>query len=289
MYNKLKLRGIGFFISPNLFVTNFHVLSLLLKNAKNLNSITLLQEGNPNILNVEKIVSVSALYDLAIIKIKESSQHYLKLSKTEAKVNEELFSVGYFNKLFTRMKKTGRISYKNDTFFSFPASHSELDGNSGSPFLNNKGEVVGVLFQGNTNTTLTLKINHLKKFIAGNIGQNCESINFKNCLEKEIKNLETLAEQGSALAQLQLTYRYESNRKTIQNKEKILELLKKSAEQDYILAQDKLGWMYQYGEGVKKDIGKAVQWYHKAAEQGFAPTQNNLAWMYEYGEGVKKI
>ena len=33
-------------------------------------------------------------------------------------------------------------------------------------------------------------------------------MDIKSCLEKEIENLKTLAEQGSAFAQYQLAYRY---------------------------------------------------------------------------------
>ena len=108
-----------FFISPKLFVTNFHVLEGLLKNEGTLEEIRLSQEGNPNTLSIKQVLAVSALYDLALIETKETSQHYLTLSKTEAEADEDLFIASYLHGIFTRIKNTGKINYENDSFFLF--------------------------------------------------------------------------------------------------------------------------------------------------------------------------
>ena len=56
----------------------------------------------------------------------------------------------------------------------------------------------------------------------------------KNCLEKEIENLTTLAEQGHAKAQFEFGYiLYEKD----QNSKIALEWFQKSAEQGYAVAQ----------------------------------------------------
>ena len=44
--------GTGFFIGPNLFVTNFHILSNLLKTQNQ--TIHLIREGNLNFFNMKK-------------------------------------------------------------------------------------------------------------------------------------------------------------------------------------------------------------------------------------------
>ena len=137
---------------------------------KKLNEIHLTQEGNPKILNIKQIVSVSALYDLAIIETKETSQNYLKLSQTNAKADGDLFITGYPDEVFTRMKKTGRINHENDSFFSFPTNHSDLIGASGSPTLNDQGQAIGVLSQGYSNLVYSIKINNLKNLTKGDIG-----------------------------------------------------------------------------------------------------------------------
>ena len=164
--------GTGFFISPKLFVTNFHVLEGLLKYELNFNNTILSQKENPNTLNIKQVIVVSALYDLAIIETKETSQHYLKLSETELlKTDEDLFAISYLlTENFTRVKKTGKINHEDDYFFSFPVNHSALYGASGSPVLNNQGQVIGVFSQALENLIYSIKINHLKKLIKGDIG-----------------------------------------------------------------------------------------------------------------------
>ena len=176
--------GTGFFIDSKLFVTNFHVLEGLLKYERNLNNTILSQKGNPNTLNIKQVIVVSALYDLAIIEIKETSQHYLNLSETELlKTDDDLFAAGYPFGNLIRIKKIGEINHENDHFFSFPINHSNLLGASGSPVLNNQGQLVGVLFQGHGNLAYSIKINNLKNLIKGEIGQNCETMSIKNCLK----------------------------------------------------------------------------------------------------------
>jgi len=63
---------------------------------------------------------------------------------------------------------------------------------------------------------------------------------------------------------------------------------RKVAEQGDAKAQGELGYRYQIGLGFMRDTIEAVKWYRKAAEQGFAPAQGNLGVMYYQGQGVGK-
>ncbi len=67
-----------------------------------------------------------------------------------------------------------------------------------------------------------------------------------------------------------------------------LRLLKPLAEQGEALAQINLGLLYANGRGVARNDGEAVKWFRKSAEQGEAIAQNNLAIMYESGRGVPR-
>ena len=58
------------------------------------------------------------------------------------------------------------------------------------------------------------------------------------------------------------------------------------AEQGNALAQLNLGIRYANGEGVPEDDAEAVKWYRLAAEQGLAPAQSYLGIMYGQGDGV---
>ncbi len=65
-----------------------------------------------------------------------------------------------------------------------------------------------------------------------------------------------------------------------------IDILESLAEQGYALAQSNLGVMYENGYGVVQNDGEALKWYHKAAKQGYALAQFNLGVMYENGHGV---
>jgi TPR repeat protein len=65
-----------------------------------------------------------------------------------------------------------------------------------------------------------------------------------------------------------------------------LRLLRPLADEGNAVAQLNLGFMYNLGRGVPEDLAAAVSWYRKAAEQGNASAQNNLGTMYDTGQGV---
>ena len=64
--------------------------------------------------------------------------------------------------------------------------------------------------------------------------------------------------------------------------------VKKNAEQGDAIAQLNLGNIYYYGEGTLTDQKQAFYWYKKSAEQGNAEAQYNLGTLYFNGEGTLK-
>jgi TPR repeat protein len=58
------------------------------------------------------------------------------------------------------------------------------------------------------------------------------------------------------------------------------------AEQGDAMAQLNLGYMYDNGYGVPQDYQEAIKWYHRAALQGNDRAQYNLGLMYDSGDGV---
>ena len=61
---------------------------------------------------------------------------------------------------------------------------------------------------------------------------------------------------------------------------------KKAAEQGDAISQHALGWRYYDRKGVAQSYEEAVKWFRKAAEQGFAEAQRDLGKMYFEGSGV---
>ena len=66
------------------------------------------------------------------------------------------------------------------------------------------------------------------------------------------------------------------------------ELLEKAAEQGDAMAQLDIAFCYNNGKGVEQCYSKAAYWYEKAAEQGLPKAQHNLGFSYYNGEGVKQ-
>jgi TPR repeat protein len=65
-----------------------------------------------------------------------------------------------------------------------------------------------------------------------------------------------------------------------------LQVWRPLAEQGDAMAQLNLGFMYDQGYGVPQDFQQAIKWYRRAAEQGNDRAQYNLGLMYDNGDGV---
>jgi len=65
-----------------------------------------------------------------------------------------------------------------------------------------------------------------------------------------------------------------------------LKELQSLADQGDAMAQNNLGLMYIKGQGVPQEYTEAVKWYRLAVEQGDAVAQANLGLMYAKGQGV---
>ena len=331
--------GTGFFIGPNQFVTNFHVIDPLLHELSDENMfrkdtsqgnelidqnidhiVYLSQENNTSVLKVTKVLAVSALYDLALLETKENVTDYLSFKEDTLKSNKNLFVIGYPEGIFRVMSKTGDILFYEDIqMYYFPTNHSSLPGASGSPVLDEQGLVFGVASLAVVNILGLIKAIYLKEFITGNVGMICSNFQLvRDCIEEEIQNLKSLAEEGSVYAQHQLAVYYDS--KGIEQEafywmkqaaeqgfflaqhrlvrmyqlqlgdfsEEIFNLYQKAAKQGFAMAQHRLAKRYKRGAGVEQDLNQAFYWMKQAAKQGLTFAQHDLAFMYHNGEGIEK-
>ena len=74
--------------------------------------INLGQEGNSSVLRIKKVISVSALYDLALLETEESVTDYLNLRENSPEPNEDLFVIAYPGRVFTKIKENRRYTLR---------------------------------------------------------------------------------------------------------------------------------------------------------------------------------
>ena len=279
----------AFSIRERLMITNFHAVSLISEEGITIEDIILSQEGHSSSLKVKRILALSSFYDLALMEVEGEVSDYLNLREDPVDPKENLFLPAYPNWLFKRLRKTGEVLYKDNQSYAFPVSHSYLNGTSGGPILDEKGQIVGVVSSAFTNIVNVIRLNHLKKFIEGDTGLNCSKfIKPKNCVKREMENLENLAEGGSPYAQYMLAEYYHEGKGIEQNYKQALFWRKKAAEQAYIPAQHRLAYMYYTGKGIEKNDGMALSLWKQAAEQDYTPAQHNLAYMYYTKEDLER-
>ncbi len=278
--------GTGFFIAPNKLITNFHVISSMLRTASKIEDIILSQEGSFRILKLKGILAVSALHDLALLETTQSVVHYLPIRKKPLQAQEDVFFTGYPSGQLVDVRKTSDSIIFSKDDISFFVNNSSLGGASGSPVVDAKKQVVGVLHASRINLVYSVNLNDIQVFVQGGFGNKPRN-NPKRVLQKEVKNLKKLAKRGNAIAQLALGLMYSFGRREVpQNNEKAADLLKQAAEQENAEAQFHLGTIYYEGMGVPQNNEKALYWYEQAAEQGYVMAQHYLGIKYDQGRGV---
>lgn len=115
------------------------------------------------------------------------------------------------------------------------------------------------------------------------------SLLFKEKDETEaVKWYRKSAEQGYAIAQVDLAKCYTEGKGVTSNYEEAARWYRKAAEQKHAKAQFELGRCYAHGNGVPCNAEEAVKWYSKAADQGISDAQFALSKCYYKGVGVAK-
>ena len=249
--------GSGFFIGPNQFVTNFHVIQGILKKHGDLKKISLIQDEHTPPIKIRRVIALSALYDLALIETEQEVSDYLALRDQPARSSDSLFVMGYphwmKNKALKTVESIGSLYWEAESNFYIFVNYNKIRGFSGGPVVDGQGFVVGINSQATGNIVSAVAVQSLKDVVHGIAGSRC--LNFKSCTEKEMQELVRQAENGNPLAQYRLF-----------NEEKIPLLqrvfwLEQSASQGFIFAIYNLALKYKRLSFVRS--------LHKALEKNY--------------------
>ena len=281
--------GSGFFIGPNQFVTNFHVIRGILKRHYDLRKISLIQDKHTPPIRIRRVIALSALYDIALIETEqEVSEDYLVLRNQSVQTSESLFLLGYpsWGKLKT-VESVGPGTWTTKDMYYFFVNYRNLRGFSGGPVVDGQGTLVGVHFQTIGNMSVMMSVQRLKNIIDGVEGSRC--LNLKSCIEQEMQELVKQAENGNELAQYEL-----KDNKEIAWSQRV-HWLEQSALRGMTFAMYSVGIKYlkpgfvyrlhkamgleessrKYYTKIKRQI--AFKLLRKAADQGLAPAQYAVA------------
>lgn len=154
-----KGQGSGFFISDNMVVTNYHVIS----GAKVIEVST-----SNNKYTVNTILGYSEELDIAILQVDASKHDYLVMNSSEIAVGDKVFALGSPLGLTGTMTE-GMISTATRVIdgVDYIQSTAPLSsGNSGGPLVNTYGEVIGINTMGFTigqNLNFSINIKEVQK------------------------------------------------------------------------------------------------------------------------------
>ncbi len=156
--------GSGFFVTPNLIATNYHVIAGAASGTAKL-------VGKSTIYKIEGFTATYKSNDLALLKVSASGINPLPIGNSDAvKIGETVYVAGNpkglegtFSDGIISSRHGGHA--KGRLQMTAPIS----PGSSGSPMLNRKGEVIGVSFmilEGGQNLNFAIPSLYLKTLLA---------------------------------------------------------------------------------------------------------------------------
>ena len=147
--------GTGFFVAPDKIATNFHV-------AVGVSGlVTAKLSHKETIWLVEGVVAFDIAYDIAILKVKGKGVPLPLGDSDTLQVGDPAFLVG-FPGSYKVTEGVIEKTRKNDKRFQTTAE--AYPGNSGSPVLNSKGEVIGIHYGHDPGNS---PVNAIKTLLAG--------------------------------------------------------------------------------------------------------------------------
>ena len=279
--------GTGFFIAPDLFVTNFHVID----EVESLDDISLDHQDRPSI-SIRNIIAVSIFADLAILQTEEKSPVYLSEGEL-ASLDENLVIIGHVGGADRAeiIKSTEASSLWEDIVYETPTDFSgESFGLSGSPLINLDGEFLGVVCESSSNIKTSTISQYVSNLLEGHLGTLCESF---ECIDQESQKMQELVihqlRRGVLESEPTLFHNNLMLLKTFLNPEDLISYLSLGGEEGSAIAQYNLGFSYSKGQnGVEQDLKRAAEFYQQAAQLGLAEATYNLGTFYDEGKGVER-
>ena len=224
-------------------------------------------------------VALTLVQDIALFTTQERVDRYFAPAETGATEGESgLRAMGHpLGLSMETLHQSDPISYQNDFQLEVPADRTTRGGLSGSPVFRNDGKVVGMHCQGSDNMLIAVKLEHLRRFVDGDLPWTaCRDFpSVGACIERAKTQTRELAEAGDLVAQYQL-----GRDDGYLDKDPVM--LRRAAEGGFAPAQVALGrWLRE-----REQWAESTRWYRQSAEQGDPGARYGLGLAYYRGRGV---
>jgi S1-C subfamily serine protease len=157
-------RGSGFFVRPDMVVTNAHVV-------EGQSSVHLTVAGK---MYTARVLNVSTGYDVALLQVysPNPSQVVLPLgTAASARPGQEVIAIGFAQGVFSNTVTRGIVSAirQNGNVTLIQTDAAINPGNSGGPLIDHSGQVIGINSMGAAGQGLgfAIAIDHAKQLLAG--------------------------------------------------------------------------------------------------------------------------
>ena len=150
--------GTGFFVAPDKIATNFHVAAGVS------GPIFAKLSHKETIWPVEGVVAFDVAYDIAILKVTGEGTPLPLTDSDILQIGEPVLLVGFPSPDRSYKVTEGVVEKIRDSDKRFHATAESYSGNSGSPVLNSKGEVIGIHYGHDPGNS---PVNAIKALLAG--------------------------------------------------------------------------------------------------------------------------
>ena len=226
-------------------------------------------------------VAMTLVQDIALFTTKETVNHIFALAPTSAGRGEtRLRATGHPEGLpLETLRQTAPVTYRNEFHLEVPTDKITRGGLSGSPVFGDDGKVVGMHCQGNGNMAIAVKVEHLRRFLDGDLAWTaCKDLpSVAACIERATVQARELADSGDRVAQYQLG-------RDDGHLDKDPAMLRRAAEGGFAPAQTALGrWLRE-----RNQWAESARWYRRSADQGDPAARYGLGLAYHRGRGVAR-
>lgn len=286
--------GSGFlFKSSGHIITNWHVLG----NA----AMAKVRMTDGTECGIKAIVAEGRADDLveAVVDIPSGGMHYLKPADTQPKQGDAVMVIGSPFGVEKAISKGSVVGVQEVQKYGKCIIHSahSFPGSSGSPLVNEQGEVIGIetaAVPGMPDINLAVPLERFSGLNPNYRQLQAVPTPAQTTAVSPARGLTDVppespaADSGDPAGMVKLAVAYEQGQGVSKNCFEALSLYRKAANQGSAEAEYHIGRMYYDGKCSGQNLGESVRYLQRSAERGFHEAQRFFGLLCYNGEGTAR-